>query len=136
MGAAAVVTQRQDRLHAEPTNFRHTLVGPTEIMLLWAVGRDPLPQRRVAQLANAEIREQREVFQTVLVAAAQRLVEPAIAHPIDGAFMAAPKFHGRPCLPCRGRFAFTHVSVSVASSERTTEVYVKGSANKSLDKMS
>jgi hypothetical protein len=52
------------------------------------------PQRRIADRAHAGAGEQGQVLDALVVAAARGLVEPGVADPVDGAFMAAPQLEG------------------------------------------
>ena len=90
MRPAAMVTERHDRAHPEPADLRQPLVGPREVPLLRMPGRDAFPQRRVAQPTDAQVGKQGQILWTVLMPIAQRLIEPLIAHTIDGAFVPAP----------------------------------------------
>ena len=90
-----MVDQAGDGPHAEAPDFGQSLVAPAPVALVRPVGGRALPQHRVAQSLEADLGETGEVLDPVLVAAADGLVEEAVADAVDRALVAAPQFKRR-----------------------------------------
>src|SRR3954454_22327527 len=87
-----MVHQPDDRANAEITQQPEPLVRPAPVDQIGAVRSHSLPQRRIPQCADAELRELLQVVRTPVVAGPRELIEPAIADAIDRALDAAPHF--------------------------------------------
>jgi hypothetical protein len=86
-----VVRQPHDGADVELPQASEPLVHPRPVDVLDAVGRDPLPQHRIADGADTQAREEVKIFHTRGVAVALHLVEEHVPHTVDGALEAAPK---------------------------------------------
>ena len=95
---AAVVDEADDRLQPALAEGRQARIGPGPVGAVEAVGRDLLPQHRVAQGAQAEAGEARQVAYAAMVAAAVELGKEAVVDAVDRALEAAPHLQGWPAV--------------------------------------
>ena len=89
---AAMMEQSGDRPDPERAQPRQTRVAPCPVARSEAVGRDTLPQQRIAESRDAERGESVEVLDAILMPGQPDLVSEAVPHPVDGALDAAPEF--------------------------------------------
>jgi hypothetical protein len=85
-----VVDEADDRLDAQPPQLREAAVGTRPVGRGGAARSGVFPQHRIAQGAQAERCEAREIVGAAMVPAAVELGEVPVADAVDRAFDATP----------------------------------------------
>src|ERR1700758_5542811 len=83
--------QAGDGLDIQPPHLRHSRIEDFQSSGL----RSAFPQQPVPKLLQPELPKQTEIVKPAIMAAPRHLIEPDVAHAIDGALHSTPELNAR-----------------------------------------